>query len=117
MATGSRCTGGLYLLNGHQPTHENAHFAKATPNLEIWNYCLFHVSHASILHMINKQMALGMPTDVSTNPAMCDHCILGKQKKIPIPHMKLRGLLDKFSHISLGRRMYLQVENLMLTTL
>src|SRR6266481_1645686 len=49
--------------------------------------------------MAKTGMALGMPTDFSTIPATCEHCILGKQAKAAVPWtrggLRSEGLLDK----------------------
>src|SRR6266481_1074251 len=55
--------------------------------------------------MAKTGMALGMPTDLSTIPATCEHCILGKQAKMAVPRtrggLRSEGLLDKvFSDIT-----------------
>jgi hypothetical protein len=39
--------------------------------------------------MVDKQLATSMPTDLSSLPAICESCVLGKQTKTPIP--KTRG--------------------------
>ena len=36
--------------------------------------------------MAKRGMTKGMPTDLSVVPPVCEHCILGKQVKNPIPH-------------------------------
>ena len=44
------------------------------------------------------RVTVGMPTDLSTLPPVCQHCILGKQKKQAIPNTqqgeRAKGLLD-----------------------
>ena len=92
-------------LNGHLLTSEHAHFSKAATDLETWHRRLGHVSYASILHMANKGMALGMPTNLSIAPATCEHCILGKQTKTAVSKVRegarSKGLLEKvFSDIT-----------------
>jgi transposase InsO family protein len=38
--------------------------------------------------MAKSGMAKGMPVDLSVSPATCEHCILGKQVKTPVPRMR-----------------------------
>jgi len=99
IATGSRYAGGLYTLNGHPLTSEHAHFSKAATDLETWHRRLGHVSYTLILHMANKGMALGMPTDLSIAPATCEHWIIGKQTKTAVSKVwegvRSKGLLNK----------------------
>ena len=87
-------------MNGHPLVPEHAHFATAAEDLETWHRCLGHISYALILHMVKKGMALGIPTDLSTAPAICEHCILGKQTETVVLKLRegpwSRGLLDNF---------------------
>jgi len=43
-------------------------------------------------------VAVGMPTNLSTTPPVCQHCILGKQTKRAVPKMRqgerAQGILD-----------------------
>jgi len=71
--------------------------------------------------MVKNQMALSMPTDLSTIPEMCEHCILGKQTKTPVPYtwegMKSKGLLDKVFSDTTGLEDVSAAVNHMLSTL
>ncbi|KAF8527327.1 hypothetical protein JB92DRAFT_908433 [Gautieria morchelliformis] len=39
--------------------------------------------------MAKKGMVSGMPTDLSSVPPPCEHCILGKQAKQPVPKVRV----------------------------
>ena len=80
IADGSRKGRNLYRLTGNIRT-EHANVARAAPNLETWHKRLGHVNYTSIIEMAKGGYATGMPADLSTLPAVCEHCILGKQTK------------------------------------
>jgi hypothetical protein len=92
IATGT-CTGrSLYSLDeSHCHITKCAKISHATPNLETWHRRLRHISYASIIEMDDKQLVTGMPTDLSTLPAIWESCILGKQMKTPIPKTREGG--------------------------
>jgi len=56
------------------------------------------VNYTSIIEMAQGGYATGMPTDLSTLPTICEHCVLGKQTKKPVSKIweggRSRGLLD-----------------------
>ena len=82
---GSRNTGGLYLVTNIIPPIEWASLAKAPVILKTWHHHLGHISYVSIIELATKHMVTGMPTDLSSIPPVCEHCILGKQTKNPVP--------------------------------
>ena len=64
---------------------EYANVVRAPADLQTWHRRLGHINYSSIINMVKHHMATGMPTDLSTIPPVCEHCILGKQAKQPIP--------------------------------
>jgi hypothetical protein len=61
---------------------------RATPDLLTWHKWLGHVNYASIVSMAKKELASGMPIDLSALPPICEHCVLGKQTKRPVPKIR-----------------------------
>jgi len=57
-----------------------------------------HTNYASIIQMAKDGVAIGMPTDLSTIPPICQHCIIGKQTKWAVPKTRqggrAKGVLD-----------------------
>jgi hypothetical protein len=49
--------------------------------------------------MAKQGMALGMPTDLSTFPKVCEHCVIGKQSKTAVPKTRegerAKGIQEK----------------------
>jgi transposase InsO family protein len=64
------------------------HLATRTPDLETWHRRLGHCSVQTIIDMAQNKTAKGMPIDLSTAPAKCDNCILGKQTRSSVPKMR-----------------------------
>ena len=98
LAEGIRRGKNLYHLQCDTPTFEHASIARAVPTLETWHRRLGHVNYASIIQMARDGVAVGMPTNLSTTPPVCQHCILGKQTKRAVPKMRqgerAQGILD-----------------------
>lgn len=78
---------GLYTLLGNHFYSNTASLARALPTITTWHRRLGHVSHQAIIDMAKLGMAKGMPVDTSITPATCEHCILGKQAKTPVPRI------------------------------
>src|SRR6266702_2783311 len=55
------------------------------PDLETWHRRLGHCNPCTIVEMAKKGVLEGMPIDLSSLPAKCDHCTLGKQLQSPVP--------------------------------
>ena len=86
MAEGSRIRKDLYYLSGKpEPRIDTAFITRAAPDLETWHKRLGHINFASIIQMAKSGMALGMPVDLSSLPPLCEHCVVGKQTKTPVP--------------------------------
>ncbi|THH06956.1 hypothetical protein EW146_g9459 [Bondarzewia mesenterica] len=95
VATGTCTTNHLYRLNGDLDSLASSTStdiaAIATPaDLATWHHRLGHVNVQSIMHMARHGLATGMPTDFSNLPPACDHCILAKQMKAPVPKIQAR---------------------------
>jgi hypothetical protein len=88
IASGKLTPRRLYALDDIPATHETALLAQRTPNLETWHRRLGHANLQSIVDMAQKSLAEGMPIDLSTLPPRCEHCILGKQVKNPVPKVR-----------------------------
>ena len=55
------------------------------PNIETWHRRLGHCNTRAIIEMAKKGMSQGMPIDLSSLPANCEHCALGKQSRTSVP--------------------------------
>jgi hypothetical protein len=51
------------------------------------------VNYMLIIEMAQGGYATGMPTNLSTLPAICEHCVLGKQTKKPVSKLQEGGRL------------------------
>jgi len=85
LTEGARKGKHLYYLQCDMPYFEHAATTHAIPNLETWHRHLGHVNYTSIMKMAKEGAAIGMPTDLSTLPPICQYCILGKQTKKAVP--------------------------------
>jgi transposase InsO family protein len=86
MAEGAKVGTDLYYISGNPKAgSESAHIARAAPDLETWHKRLGHLNYSSIIKMAKSGMAAGMPVDLSTLPPLCEHCVIGKQTKTPVP--------------------------------
>ena len=63
-------------------------YAARTPDLETWHHCLGHCSNHTIINMARQGIVEGMPIDLSSALAACDHCILGKQTRSHVPKVR-----------------------------
>ncbi len=61
------------------------------PPLKTWHHCMGHIGVFTIKSMATRGMATGMPVDFSETPPSCPSCILGKQKKTPVPKESVNG--------------------------
>jgi GAG-pre-integrase domain/Integrase core domain len=73
--------------------------SQAILTLKTWHRRLGHCNIQTIINMARSGVADDMPIDLSTLPAKCTACILGKQVRTPIPqireHPKSTGKLDR----------------------
>jgi len=65
----------------------SALYAMRTPDLETWHRRLGHCSTRTIIDMVCQGAVECMPINLSSAPATCDHCILGKQTRSHVPKM------------------------------
>ena len=86
---GSRQPDSLYYVSGVSCQLPLTNIARAVPNLQTWHRRLGHVNYKSIIDMAKNGVVTGMPIDLSTLPPLCEHCVLGKQMKMPV--LKVRG--------------------------
>jgi len=93
----------LYILDCTQKSHQfttpnttanvanatpsSALYAARTPDLKMWHQRLGHCSNRKIINMAHQGVVEGMPIDLSSAPAFCDHCVLGKQTRSHVPRM------------------------------
>ena len=73
-------------INVAEPS--SALYAMKTPDLETWHCRLGHCSNCKIIDMVRQGIIEGMPINLSSAPATCDHCILGKQTRSHVPKMR-----------------------------
>ena len=78
------------MLNDH-PTVECINIARAAAMLDTWHQRLGHVNYTSIVKMAEKKLVIGMPTSLSYLPQICEHCVLAKQARTPVPKMREGG--------------------------
>ena len=68
---------------------KNPYIAEAlymrVPDLKTWHRCLGHCNTRSIIDMAKNRASQGMPIDLSSLLAKCDHCTIRKQSRIPVP--------------------------------
>ena len=62
--------------------------ATRTPNIETWHRRLAHCGVNTIIDMARNGIVSGMPIDLSVLPPLCDHCIVGKQTRRPVPRVR-----------------------------
>ena len=84
---------------------EHMNVAQAAPGPDTWHRCLGHVNYPSIIQMPEKQLPEGVPTSLDFLLQTCEHCVLAKQAKAPVPKMweggRAKRLLEKiFSDIA-----------------
>ena len=77
-----------HSVTSTNPTETSALYATRMPNLETWHHRLGHCNHCTIIDMACHGVVEGMPIDLSSAPAACDHCILGKQTRSHVPAMR-----------------------------
>jgi len=65
----------------------SALYATRMPDLETWHRRLGHCSTHTIIDMVHQGAVEGMPINLSSALATCDHCILGKQTRSHMPKM------------------------------
>lgn len=61
------------------------------PNITTWYNHLGHANYQAILQMTCMGMIEDMPKAFLSKPPICDHCILDKQAKMPVPKAREKG--------------------------
>ena len=79
----------LFRLDCSRVRTEDSFLARVLPNLNTWHRRLGHANLQSVYDMATKNLAKGMPIDLSTRPPKCDSCILGKQTRSSIPSVRV----------------------------
>jgi hypothetical protein len=85
IANGTRYNKSLYSYNGRPPIVQHANITRPAPDIHTWHLRLGHPDVQTIIDMAKTDRAEGMPINLSKLPAICEHCILGKQTKAPVP--------------------------------
>jgi hypothetical protein len=67
---------------------ESALYAPRTPDVETWYLRLGHPNYHAVINMACDHTAKGMPINLSTVPASCDHYILAKQTRSHVPRLR-----------------------------
>ena len=75
------------ISNSTKPT-DVALYAGRTPDVETWHRRLGHCDHRTVIDMARQNVAKGMPIDLSSALATCDHCVLGKQTRSHVPRAR-----------------------------
>ncbi len=82
----------LFILSNfavqHHPsptTHSTAYYTSCLPDIDSWHKCLGHCRSRTILDMAHSKVVEGMPINTSSLAPKCEHCILGKQTRLPVP--------------------------------
>ena len=79
----------LYSLAGQSlAIAEHLYASRRLPTLETWHRRLGHANFPTIVTMSRRNLVEGMPIDLSKEPPKCEHCILGKQVKRPVPKVR-----------------------------
>ena len=78
----------LYALD----LHTDQVFAVHTlPNMLTWHRRLGHANFHEITQIAHNGMVKGMPQTFPSKAPKCDHCILGKQARMPVPKEMVGG--------------------------
>jgi hypothetical protein len=82
----------LYILTTKMPSVQHMKTPNANsalyahiPDIKTWHRHLSHCNTHAIIDMAKNGVSQGMPIDLSSLPANCDHCTLGKQSQTPVP--------------------------------
>jgi len=85
MLSGTLTSRHLYALSGGQLSAEHAYLMQRLPTLQSWHRRLGHANYRSVYDLARSGNATGMPINLSTEPPICDDCILGKQTRTSVP--------------------------------
>jgi hypothetical protein len=97
-ASGARILSGtltsrrLYALSGGQLSAEHAYLTQCVPDLQSWHHRLGHANYYhAVYDLARSGNAVGIPINLSTEPPVCDDCILGKQTRTSVPKVRVGG--------------------------
>jgi transposase InsO family protein len=86
----------LYILScpslrvTHTRPQDSAYYSiSPTPDVETWHRRLGHCSTRTVIDMARTRAVAGMKIDLSNAPPKCNHCILGKQTRTPVPKSRV----------------------------
>ncbi|OJT07316.1 Retrovirus-related Pol polyprotein from transposon TNT 1-94 [Trametes pubescens] len=85
---GTRVGKGLYSLSGVPPSIDSALAVSCVLTLETWHRRLGHANYCATYTVATQARAAGTPVNLSLLPSKCDHCILGKQTRSPVPKVR-----------------------------
>ena len=90
VASGRRGTNrNLYTLEDESlSVKAHAYLSRSSLPITTWHHRLGHVNFRAISDMARKGIVEGMHVDPSSEPPPCEHCILGKQVKCPLPKVR-----------------------------
>jgi hypothetical protein len=77
----------------HTPSH--AHYTSRSPDIDTWHRRLGHCGHRTIIDMAHSRSVEGMHVNLSSPPAKCEHCILGKQTCSSVPKVREGARADR----------------------
>ncbi|GLB45783.1 hypothetical protein LshimejAT787_2900110 [Lyophyllum shimeji] len=81
----------LYAITLYATITENAFATRHSPNLATWHRRLGHANYQAITEMAKAGLLDGVSSTSLTTTPKCDHCILGKQTKKPVPQVRQEG--------------------------
>jgi hypothetical protein len=91
MLSGTLTSRRLYALSGGQLSAEHAYLTQCLPDLQSWHRRLGHANYRAVYDLARSGNAIGMPINLSTEPPVCDDCILGKQTRTSVPKVRVGG--------------------------
>jgi hypothetical protein len=89
MLTGNLTSPCLYALSGSQLSANHVFLTQRQPTLESWHRRLGHAHYHAIYDLACSGNATGMLIDLSTQPPICDACVLGKQTKSSVSKVQV----------------------------
>ena len=77
-----------YIVPSPSRADDTSLYATRVPDIETWHRRLGHCNTRTIIDMARNNIVQGMPINLSAMPPRCEHCILGKQARSPVPKMR-----------------------------
>jgi hypothetical protein len=88
MLTGTLTSHCLYALSDGQLSTDHALLTTHQPDFQSWHRHLGHTHYHAVYDLAHSGNATDMPINLSTQPPVCDNCVLGKQTKSSIPKVR-----------------------------